>query len=187
MGLFDFLKKTKNNVKEEQNPVQADSTQETANESGEYLEDITYIKAMRHVRGTWQQYDVLLAATGYGWDYMIKSADYMAQADLTNVSQVTASYLGRADNDLSASYAKHNRKCSEMPELMHEQGVLSIAGISQAVNAPMKIVWFNQTNTLRFFTLVDDDQLILKYVESVVRRNFGTKDAMKLGKPLPQK
>lgn len=49
----------------------------------------------------------------------------------------------------------------------------------------MKIVWFNQTKILRFFTIIDDDTLIKKYAETVVRRTFGTPDAMKLAKPIP--
>ena len=64
-------------------------------------------------------------------------------------------------------------------------GILSVAGIIQTLKVPMKIVWFNQTRILRFFTLIDDELLIKKYVETVIRRTFGTKDAMKLGKPIP--
>lgn len=50
----------------------------------------------------------------------------------------------------------------------------------------MKIVWFNQTQVLRFFTIVDDETLIKKYIETVIRRTFGTNDAMKLAKPIPK-
>ena len=64
-------------------------------------------------------------------------------------------------------------------------GILSIAGISKTLKAPMKIVWINQTKVLRFFTSVDNDLLIKKYVETVIRRTFGTENAMKLGKPIP--
>ena len=64
-------------------------------------------------------------------------------------------------------------------------GFLSIAGFSKTLKAPTKIVWMNQTRVLRLFTLVDNDLLIKKYVETVVRRTFGTENAMKLGKPIP--
>jgi hypothetical protein len=66
-------------------------------------------------------------------------------------------------------------------------GGLSIAGISKTLQAPMKIVGINQTEALRFFTSVDNDLLIKKYVETVIRRTFGTKHAMKLGKPIPDR
>lgn len=51
----------------------------------------------------------------------------------------------------------------------------------------MKIVGINQTEALRFFTSVDNDLLIKKYVETVIRRTFGTKHTMKLGKPIPDR
>ena len=35
-------------------------------------------------------------------------------------------------------------------------------------------------------TMLDDEVLIKKYVETVIRRTFGTKDAMKLAKPIPK-
>ncbi len=152
----------------------------------EYIDDITYIKEMVHFSGeVWQQYDVLLAARGYGWDMMINWADYVAEADLNNISQVKAGSMGAQQADITESYNKNDCKCYETPELKTEMGILSVAGISQTLKVPMKIVWFNQTRILRFFTLIDDELLIKKYVETVIRRTFGTKDAMKLGKPIP--
>lgn len=50
----------------------------------------------------------------------------------------------------------------------------------------MKIVWINQTQVLRFFTFVVDELLIKKYVETMIRRTFGSDNAMKLGKPIPE-
>lgn len=50
---------------------------------------------------------------------------------------------------------------------------------------PVKIVWINQTNQLSLFTSVADELTMRKYVETVVRRTFGTKDAMKIGIPVP--
>ena len=64
--------------------------------------------------------------------------------------------------------------------------MLSVAGMSKALKAPMKIVWINQTQVLRFFTLSDDELMLKKYIETMVRRTFGTEDAMKLGKPIPE-
>ena len=63
--------------------------------------------------------------------------------------------------------------------------MLAIGGISRTLKMPVKIVWFNQTRVLRFFTPVDDEMLLTKYIETVIRRTFGTKDAMKLAKPVP--
>ena len=42
----------------------------------EYLNDLTYIKDMKHSQsGPWHQYDVLIDARGYGWNTMIGWAD----------------------------------------------------------------------------------------------------------------
>ena len=66
--------------------------------------------------------------------------------------------------------------------LKEECGMLSIAGHSRTLNDSVKIVWYNQTRVLRLFTHINDETLIKKYVETVIRRTFGTKDAMKLAK-----
>ena len=164
MGLFDKFKK-KNNK--------------------EYIDDVTYIRDIKHIPSVpWHQYDVLLAAQGYGWDYMISSADYMAAADLENISQVTSGFIDSEDTNITELYKKSNGKFSETEELKNEAASLSVAGISKALKTPMKIVWFNQTQVLRFFTIVDDETLIKKYIETVIRRTFGTNDAMKLAKPI---
>ena len=155
-------------------------------QSGDILDDVTFIRDMRHTEaGGWHQYDVLLAARGYGWEMMLDWADYLAGADLDHISQVISSRIGAQEMDCTASYSSHNGRCRETPELQMENGVLSIAGISRTLATPMKIVWFNQTQVLRFFTLVDDELTIRKYVETVIRRTFGTDKAMKLAKDIP--
>ncbi len=155
----------------------------------EYLDDITYIRDIKHFQsGPWHQYDVLLAAQGYGWDTMIGWADYMAASDLENVFGVTTSISASGkDVDITKSYQSSNGKCSETPELKTEQGALAIMGVSKTLRMPMKIVWFNQTRVMRFFTLIDDELLLQKYVETVIRRTFGTENEMKLGKPITDK
>ena len=181
MGLFDiFRKKT---------PAASNQTITKAAElpTSEYLDDITFIREIRHISADpWHQYDVLLAARGYGWDNMKFWADYMSEADLDHISQVTTGSLGGQEKDITASYQKHGEKCENTPELNVEMGVLTIAGMSKTLRAPMKIVWINQTRFLRFFTFVEDELLIKKYVETTIRRTFGTDNAMKLGKPLPE-
>lgn len=181
MGLFDVFKK-----KAPATPnTSVSNTAKISKE--EYINDITFIRDMKHIpAGPWHQYDVLLAARGYGWDTMKDWADYMAHADLEHISQVTTSSLGTEEKDITKSYTDNGGKCQTTPELETEMGVLSVAGISRTLKAPMKIVWINQTRVLRFFTLIDDELLVKKYVETMIRRTFGTKNAMKLGKPIPE-
>lgn len=181
MGLFNIGKKKKvhcmkNSAKESVN-VLAD----------EYLEDITFIYEMKHtVFNSWHQYDVLLNARGYGWEMMKDWADYIAKADLENISQVTAGVFGAKEDDITASYLNNGGECKNTPELVPEMSMLSIAGISKILKAPMKIVWVNQTQVLKFFTLIDDELRVKKYVETMIRRTFGSKEEMLLGKPIPR-
>ena len=197
MGLFDkFKKKSKaedyktEDFKAEDckaEDCKAENYKAENYKAENYIDDITFIRDIKHIQsGPWHQYDVLLAAQGYGWDYMMSSADYMAAADLENISQVTSGFIDSEDTDITELYKKSNCKCSETEILKTETASLSVAGISKTLKAPMKIVWFNQTQVLRFFTIVDDETLIKKYIETVIRRTFGTNDAMKLAKPIPK-
>lgn len=132
-----------------------------ANEAETMLDDISYIQEMKHLYGKvgfvlWQQYDILLASQHYGWETMVDWAAYMESADIENFERLT-----------------------------EENGSLSIAGYSRTLNDSVKIVWFNQTRMLRVFTHINDETLITKYVETFIRRTFGTTDAMKLAKPVP--
>ena len=64
--------------------------------------------------------------------------------------------------------------------LTQEHGMLSIAGRSRTLNDDVKLVFYNQTRGLRLFTPINDETLVRKYVETLLRRTFGTPDAMKL-------
>ena len=190
MGMFSGLFKKKDtintgNILKEENKNQSASLNVS---SAEFLDDITFIQDVKHIEAKpWHQYDVLLAARIYGWDMMIDWADYMVQADLEHISQVTtASVTGAEEKDITESYLKQGGICAQTPELKTEMGVLSIAGISKKLKAPLKIVWVNQTRILRLFTLIGDEPYIKKYIETMVRRTFGTENEMKLGKPIPE-
>lgn len=149
-----------------------------------YLDDITFIKEInKSFTAPWYRYDIRLDSRPYGWDNMISWADYMAENDLGNISQVTVATMGTEEKDITFSYETHECKFRLTPELMNEKYILTVAGISKELKAPVKIVWFNQSNIIRFLTLCNDSLLMSKYIETVIRRSFGTPDAMKLGKP----
>lgn len=173
-----------------ENQKEARQTEENGPQSApqgadDYLDDVAFISEMQRVvtpDGHWQQYDAVLDARGYGWDMMKNWADYMAVADLEHISQVETGDMDGEKLNVTESYAQHGESCRETPELSTERGMLSIAGMSKVLLAPVKIAWINQTNRLRFFTVVVDETTLRKYVETMVRRNFGSEDAMKLGK-----
>lgn len=69
---------------------------------------------------------------------------------------------------------------------LKEGADIGIGGVSQTIGAPVKIVWFNQTRILRIFSPVNDEVLFKKYFETLIRRTFGTADAMKLYQKVPE-
>ena len=154
----------------------------------EELDDVSYIRDSHHTTaGPWQQYDYLLASRPYGWGYMVDQADYMAEADLQDVGTVTVAEMANMqETELIESFRSCGNRISDMQELKTERGQLAVGGMSRVLGfCPVKIVWFNQTNVFRIFTIPDNDEMMLRYAETVIRRTFGTPDAMKKAKPVP--
>ena len=159
-----------------------------ANEADTMLDDTSYIQEMKHLYGNvgialWQQYDILLATQPYGWDTMVDWAAYMESADIDEIDSIIVGDLN-VDNgiELAHVYNQNRVGLKNYERLKEECGMLSIAGHSRTLNDSVKIVWANQTRVLRLFTHINDETLITKYVETIIRRTFGTKDAMKLAK-----
>ena len=198
MKFFDLFKRKKETQTPQEQPqpspqkaaVQTTKEVEPTEkaEPSDYIDDITFIQEIRHLStGPWQQYDILLAASPYGWAYMLDSAQYLAHADLEGISEVQIGDLHQQKTDVTQAFRNSGMNCAQVPEMQKESGMLSVAGISKTLHAPTKTVWINQTRTMRLFTLLDDTEMIAKYVETVIRRSFGTENAMKRGKPIPQK
>ena len=171
MGLLDLFKKSDNGS------VSSNSAYE--------IDDMSYIAEIKHsMCGAWHQYDVSLAARGYGWGAMLDWADYMVSADLDHISKASKSMIvGAPEENILDEYIKIG-SFKEMPLLQEEAGILSVGGMSKTVGGPVQIVWINQTRFLRFFTITDNEDLMRRYVETVIRRTINTPDAMKLARPV---
>ena len=152
------------------------------------LNDFSYIQDIKHTpRGAWHRYDILLAARGYGWDTAVDWAEYVRSADLDKLSTiVTADIAGGKETEHKDEYQKYLGSLKRLPSLSHEYASLGVGGISRTLREPMKVTWFNQTRTLRLLTTVGDGPTIRNYAETLVRRKFGTKDAMKPARPIPK-
>lgn len=149
------------------------------------LDDLTFIKAVRHLEvGPWHQYDILIDARPYGWESMIDWADYLVAADMRFVDQVTVTGMGGPETDFTEEY-NEKKSLKSLACLKEESGILGVAGSSCTIGGPVKIVWINQSRMLRIFIPLDNDDVISRYAETVIRRTFGTEDEMKLGKPQP--
>ena len=157
------------------------------------LDDVSYIQEMQHLSGKvglllWQQYDILLAAQQYCWETMVDYVAYLETADLDKIDSIqVADLAGEPTVELVHVYNQSKGGLKNFEQLKEEKGTLSIAGHSRTLNDSVKIVWFNQTRVLRVFTLINNETLVKKYVETLIRRTFGTPDAMKLAKPVPKK
>ena len=155
-----------------------------ANEADTMLNDVSYIQDMKHLYGNvgnafWKQYDILLATQNYGWETMVDWAAYMESADIDKIdSLIVADLTDDSGIELAHVYNQNKVGLKNFERLKEEQGSLSIAGHRRTLNDSVKIVWGNQTRVLRLFTHINDEVLITKYIETLVRRRFGTKDAM---------
>jgi hypothetical protein len=151
-----------------------------------FIDDDSYIELIEHLSGKvgvfiWQQYDILLATQKYGWDTMVDLVAYLETADINPIDSLTVSDMPSDEAvELSHVYKLSKVGLKNFDKLKEERGVLSIAGHSRTLNEDIKIVWFNQSRGLRLFTRSNDETLVRKYVETLIRRTFGTPDAMKL-------
>lgn len=151
------------------------------------LDDISYIQDMQHLSGTvgflvWQQYDILLATHPYDWLTMVDWASYIEAEDLDSLDSLRIASPGEGEVELVHIYNQNKVGLKDFDRLKEEQGSLSIAGHSRALNDSVKIVWYNQLRIVRIFTQINNETLIRRYAETLIRRTFGTPDAMKLAK-----
>ncbi len=153
------------------------------------IDDITYIREMRHSETSpWHKYDILIAAQPYSWKYMLECASYMARADLDDIETLIATQKDGNSNELVNNYRNNGGNIDELFDTNKEYSLLSLGGFSRVLNgSPVKIVWLNDTNILRIFSLVGDKDTMTRYTETLIRRSFGTPDAMKLAKAIPEK
>ena len=168
--------------------TEASKKAEAANEADAMLDDNSFIQEIKLLYGNvgialWKQYDILIATQHYCWETMVDLAAYMESADIDKIdSIIVADLTDDSGIELAHVYNQNKGGLKNFERLKEEHGILSIAGHSRTLNDSVKIVWYNQTRTLRVFTHINDEVLITKYVETLIRRTFGTKDAMKLAK-----
>ncbi len=131
-----------------------------------------YIQSVNHkTLEKWHQYDIQLTSR-YGWDYILASASFVSQADLNGADSVTkTNHIGAKETE----YIHKVRECdniSSCPDLQAEASSLGVAGYSQNLGCPVKIVWFNQTNIVRIFTFDKEIKDIRPYMLCIINRFF---------------
>ena len=112
---------------------------------------------------------------------------YLESADIDKIESLTIQEMpGENDLELAHVYNQNKVGLKNFERIKEEYASLGISGRSRTLNDSVKIVWFNQTRILRIFTPINDETLITKYAETIIRRTFGTPDAMRLAKPVTQ-
>ena len=111
----------------------------------------------------------------------------MTKIDLDQIGTVQAAKVpGGAETELIDEYESTGRSVKAMPSLVREGADLGIGGLSLILGAPLKIVWFNHTRVIRIYPPVNDEKLMTRYAETLIRRTFATPDAMKLARPVKE-
>ena len=150
------------------------ATQAATNHSAQavsYIEDMKQL-AFKMGDTVWQQYDILLATRGYGWDDIIEAADYLASADMDYIDSISTSSPTSPTEELVHAYRQSKGRLKDLSLLAEEKGSLGLAGHSRKFDRSLKIVWYNQTRVLRIFSMFDDAALIREYVETMMQRAF---------------
>ena len=137
--------------------------------------DSSPFKPYRDIRfsyiGQWTLCDVRAGSSSFDWKTILDWAQHMIGADFKRVDQVTIQSKDTAEKNCIAEY-KTRGKIKTMPILAEEKGLLSIAGKSVRLDAPLKIVWVTHTNKLRFFTTITDKDLIQQYAEDMITKQI---------------
>ena len=161
---------TKSATQAATNPSAQAATQSAA-EAVSYIEDMKQL-AFKMGDTVWQQYDILLATRGYGWDDIIEAADYLASADMDYIDSISTSSPTEETEELVHAYRQSKGSLKDLSLLAEEKGSLGLDGHSRKFDRSLKIVWYNQTRVLRIFSMFDDAALIREYVETMMQRAF---------------
>ncbi len=130
----------------------------------------------------WKAFDVVLDTRPYGWEYIVDSADYLANSDITP-TDLTVYDLSGSKVELYDQLTKARCAVKAIRQLESEYSSLALMGHSKVLELPVRILWFNQTNRMRVYGATEDISLVTRYVETVIRRTFNTPDAMALATP----
>jgi len=184
MGLFNFFKGEENG-KEKPGTVETQGVQKSNNPLARQegmLDSYTWLEDVKHsMNGNWHVYDVTFYADGYDWDYVRNSAEYMILNDVTKVVEVKVA--DTVEYNITDEFMQYGSLLST-PSMNNEYRVMSVAGFSRVLNKNMMIIWFTNARVLKFITELEDETMLRKYAETMLRRNFGTENEMKTGRPI---
>lgn len=116
----------------------------------------------------------------YGFTFMLDAMQAIIDTDFKdNLQHVSiAKVAGTEPINITDEVKNANNNLFNCKSLLEECGVFSIAGISQIMNCPFKIVLYNQTNAVRLFSPAseyfkeNDDHVFDNYMNSIEIRAY---------------
>lgn len=90
---------------------------------------------------------------GYGYDFMLDAAQVIIDSDFKENTQrfAVAEIAGAEDQERLTELKAENFIIRNCDTSTREHGVLTISGMSDIMECPIQIVFFNQTNIVRLF------------------------------------
>ena len=124
---------------------------------------------------------------GYDWEYICSSVDYLFSSDLDK-EHSSIMVLDNGDyTDITKEYLKGIKTGNPPPIWTREHGGVNITGKSKALKNFVSIFLYNQNQYLEFKFSLANEKVATAYIETLIRRSFGTRDQLKLAKPIAPK
>lgn len=151
----------------------------------EMLDDTSFITDVS-VNQTDKQFLYTFRLTSnYGWDYIRDSVDYLFAQDLEK--QPINISVGTFDTytDITKSYLKGRKTGKASSDWARERGCAKIFGKSKSLKSFVSVIFYNQTQIVKLLLPLENKKIASAYIETLIRRSFGTPDQLKLAKPIP--
>ena len=123
--------------------------------------------------GMWQQYDFLIDGE-YGWNYILNSAQYIADVDLDYVGTVTVTWHTKWEQqkEYIEEVRANGGRIAGCVSLWKEGYMLGVGGFSRTLGCFVKIVWINHSRRLCIFISGDVRDDMKLFAHHVIRRDF---------------
>ena len=111
----------------------------------------------------------------YGYDFMLDAAQVIIDTDFKDNTQrfAVAEIAGADDQERITELKAENYVIRDCETSKKEHGVLTISGVSDIMETPVQIVFFNQTNIVRLFCPfkkyfeIHGEHVFDKYMDSI--------------------
>ncbi len=148
------------------------------------LDDTSYITDMSVIHAGDKFVYTFRLTSGYGWEYIRNSVDYLFTQDLEK-STVKLS-VGGFDNftNITQNYLEGKKTGKDSSDWTRERSCAIILGKSKSLHGFVNVFFYNQTQIIKLILPLENKKIATAYIETLIRRSFGTPDQLKLAKPI---